>query len=188
MHFGTKICIITNWNCNILVQKSTCGTFQNWIQELEISGSPSTKLPLVHCNISISPSISNRVLLAEVVLYGDLMILMWGVLNAFIIVKGAVQSNFFLSKFAVAKFISRLTGAILEEVETAETDSACKPYSSIDCCLLVFLYGCTFDFCNCHDQTCMVLSDKLFVNGVVPCSRTLAKGDGCYGTSLEMDK
>jgi hypothetical protein len=89
--------------------------------------------------------------------------------------------------FSAAKFISRFTGAILEEVETAEADSACKPYSSRDCCLAVFSEFWTFDFCNCLDQICLVLSDKLCVDGV-PCSRTLAKGDGCSGTSLEMDK
>ncbi len=89
--------------------------------------------------------------------------------------------------FSAAKFISRFTGAILEEVETAEVDFACKPCSSRDYCLAVFTEYCTFDFCNCLDQTYLVLSDKSFVNGV-PCSRTFAKGDCCSGTSLEMDK
>ncbi len=81
-------------------------------------------------NISLEPCISNRILLAALVVQNwDLsLVILWGLVKTFVTGPGATRTiRLSFDSSSAAKLISRFTGAILEELVTAVPNSVCTP-------------------------------------------------------------
>ncbi len=71
-------------------------------------------------NISLEPCISNRILLAALVVQNwDLsLVILWGLVKRLLLLAQGLpgQSNFSFDSSSAVKLVSRFTGAILEEL------------------------------------------------------------------------